>query len=161
LFLKWAVEVLMSTRGKCEVCIGSNEGEPNENTNGSILNKQSSSSVNSSSTVTSLKCVNCETCSEEIEQCFNCLFGYKRPRVKHISSHSVVKTEYTLDNCTGLYTFFKPIEWPEFDSIKKDSVSIEVYNFVKLYFVHFVCLKFFINFSFTSFCVTFYLSWRI
>ncbi len=128
LFLKWAIETLINTRSKCELCTEAYEAELNENTNGSTMNKQSLSSVNSSSSGNSSKCLNCESCAEEIEQCFNCLFGYKKPRVKYLSNHSVVRTEYTLENCIALYKFFMPTLWPEFDSVKKDSISSEVHT---------------------------------
>jgi hypothetical protein len=116
----------MDIRNKCETCTNTHHADTNDNTNGSTTNKQSQSTANSLSSGVTLKCIICDNCANEIEQCFHCLFGYRKPRVKYIASHSVVKTDYTLDNCLDLYAFFKPTEWPEFDSVKKDSISAEV-----------------------------------
>ena len=72
-------------------------------------------------------CSNCNDSSDQLEQLFNCLFGYsKKYRVKYLATHKVEKIDFTLENSLNVYRYFKPNELPEYDSKKDKKIGTEV-----------------------------------
>lgn len=76
------------------------------------------------------ECEICDLCNEQLEQCFYCLFSYKKLRVKYLSNHSTNRVEFSLENSFNLYNFFKPSKLPEYDSVKQLSISSEFNDFL-------------------------------
>jgi calcineurin-binding protein cabin-1 len=88
--------------------------------------------LSNSNSQKSSKCEDCELCHEQLEQCFYCVFNYKKSRVKYLSNHSTNKIEYSLENSIDLYKFFKPSELPQYDSIKQLSIPSEFHDFLMI-----------------------------
>ena len=69
--------------------------------------------------------------SSELEQCFNCLYGFKKTRGggrKGIQDHNVaVPIPLTWEYAKFLYSFYKPAQLPEID-LKTHTITMEVQN---------------------------------
>ena len=149
-FLIWAVEKLIGFVSTCQRCSEEHEKKTviaeiqptGENDNGSSSSSSSNKALanpsgNNNNNNSNTKCLNCDNCNDQLEQLFSCLFGYKKSRVKYLANHTATKIEYTLENSLHLYKFFKPEEFPEYDSLKK--LPNEVNNFfcnLLLEFIH-------------------------
>ena len=148
-FLLWAIETLSNLSKNCQACSGNanlaENGPPDKASEdqatadtdmhdefiASTNTKQTHSSSSNTSEKTGSqthqwRCVNCESCNDQLEQLFCCLFGYKKLRVKYLSMHSTTKIEYTLENSIHLYNYFKPSVLPEYDSVKSSAIPSEV-----------------------------------
>jgi hypothetical protein len=88
-----------------DVASSSDNEEPNNRSSFQIIKEKQHFL---SQAVGSTKCSNCDDCNDQLEQLFCCLFGYKLKSAKYLLNHSVVPIEYTLENCTSLYNYFKP-----------------------------------------------------
>ena len=128
----WAVEKLIHFIDNCKKCSF-------ENTDSKIDTQSTESSENGVDTKTAnsagltnnannMQCTNCNNCNDQLEQLFNCLFGYKKSRVKYLANHKVEKIDYTLENSLCVYRYFKPDELPEYDSIKKPATEVLIYE---------------------------------
>ncbi len=109
-FLFWSAQTLMDYLQTCNICNNNN---------------------NSSNSDT---CNSCDESGVLLEQIFNCLFGYKKPKRSgsgYLENHSVVRVPYTLDNCRLMYEFFRPDGIPEFDDMVKFSITSEFNEFLK------------------------------
>ena len=144
-FLVWSIDYLMHCIDKCEMCNQSEDSNKNESENDSS-NQQPASNEDSdkdkkgqskNKNTSSQKCSICDDSNNLLEQSFNCLFGYKKPRSKYLESHSVLNIKYTLENCINLYNYFMPEEIPEYDHKLSRSISVEVISFCLLNFYYF------------------------
>jgi len=135
-FLLWSIDYLVHCIDYCEMCNQSEDSNKNESENDSSnqqpasnedsdKDKKQSKNKNSSSQ----KCSVCDDSNNLLEQSFNCLFGYKKPRSKYLESHSVINIKYTLENCINLYNYFMPEEVPEYDHKISRSITVEVICF--------------------------------
>jgi hypothetical protein len=143
-FLTWSIDVLVECMKTCEMCNervimdsdSQNENTSDENVNDEA-NSQNTNTANNRNSVasscfkpkpkrtTAIKCGDCEDCKDLLEQTFFCLLGYKKKTTKNVISHSVIHVQRNLDNCVGLYNFYKP-RLPEYDDTKPSSISAEV-----------------------------------
>lgn len=80
-----------------------------------------------SGTKQAIQCANCINANDQLEQLFSCLFGYKKSRVKYLSTHKVEKIDFTLENSLNVYRYFKPEKLPEYDSLKKIGIEVPVH----------------------------------
>jgi hypothetical protein len=120
--LTFSVEKLLYFINNCKKCSGLNDESQSESpTNESTDNENLSSNKNTT------HCSNCNDSSDQLEQLFNCLFGYsKKYRVKYLATHKVEKIDFTLENSLNVYRYFKPNELPEYDSKKDKKIGTEV-----------------------------------
>ena len=121
-FLKFSIGKLLDFVNNCKKCSGSIDDSQSESpTNESTDNENPSTNKNTT------HCSNCNNGSDQLEQLFNCLFGYsKKYRVKFLVTHKVEKIDLTLENSLNVYRYFKPNELPEYDSKKDKKIGSEV-----------------------------------
>jgi hypothetical protein len=120
--LTFSVEKLLHFINNCKKCLGLNDESQSESpANESTDNENPLSNKNTT------HCSNCNDSSDQLEQLFNCLFGYsKKYRVKYLATHKVEKIDFTLENSLNVYRYFKPNELPEYDSKKDKKIGTEV-----------------------------------
>jgi hypothetical protein len=163
--LIWSIEYLINCVKKCAIC-NSDDSNKTESENDSsnqqtvdnliseklsnddseaTNNNQTDKKLSKNKNTSSQKCSVCDDCNNLLEQSFNCLFGYKKPRSKYLENHSVINIKYTLENCVNLYKYFMLDECPEYDHKLSRSITVEVlnaFNIIKQYLIIIFFIKY-------------------
>ncbi|XP_072099642.1 calcineurin-binding protein cabin-1 isoform X1 [Mobula birostris] len=68
-----------------------------------------------------------------LEQCFYCLYAYpsKKSKARYLEEHSAQQVELGWDDAEFMFDYFKPKNYPEFDSYKTSTVSADLANLLK------------------------------
>jgi hypothetical protein len=103
-FLSWMIKCLFDAKSKCDICMNNHQNQENK----SNLNK----------------CI-CNEIDKILDQCFFCLYGYKKRTLRYLENHVVSKIQSTLETSVDLYNFYKPTKLPEYDDLPKYSVPAE------------------------------------
>ncbi|XP_038649496.1 calcineurin-binding protein cabin-1 isoform X4 [Scyliorhinus canicula] len=68
-----------------------------------------------------------------LEQCFYCLYAYpsKKSKARYLEEHSAQQVELGWNDAEFMFDYFKPKNYPEFDSYKTSTVSADLANLLK------------------------------
>lgn len=134
-YLLWCVGQLTAFKSQCSQC-NQKGGRPatlpptesSDETNSQTGTETEESRRNKTASQPATNSCICHECDEILEQCFYCLFGFKKKSAaaRYLKTHSVIKLAYNLENSIRMYDYFKPARLPEYDDQIKSSISSEV-----------------------------------